>query len=344
MLVFILMFLLGTMVFMANQENEELLAKLETLRNVDERLAELESAKKLFVEEIITQNISNPDEVISNLVIESKAREEISHLKELIEDQDERLSALSEVQQAIDKVAQREQNDFLIQKHIEQTLILAKHLKEKLRQQLKITDGKVSLDDIEQLTKQTEKSLDILYKIEKILDDNPALAKLPGENTLEKIDQLAQEYLAFNAIKADDLNPLVVKKENTDLKGQIQFLKKRLEANGGMDFPPCWADENGKVQMLLTVELRENDLSISRAWPDSRDQDAWSLPNMKVVMASPVSDYGRFLRAVKPISDLSRKQNCRHYVRIRSMINDAVASDRRRLSIEDYFYKIEVRR
>jgi len=329
---------------MANQENAELQAKLEAVENVDKRITELENAKKLFVEEVVNQNISNPDEVISNLVTESMAREEIARLKKLIEDQEERITALNEVQQVIDRVAGEQGDSSLIQKHIEQALMLAKEVKDKLEQHLEINEDKVKLDDMKQLADHTLKNLDMLYNIENIINDNTAISELPGKDIPEKIDHLVQEYIAFNANKNDSSNPLVLRKENTDLKGQIQFLKKRLEANGGMDFPPCWADENGKVQMLLTVELRENDLSVSRAWPDSRDQDAWSLPNMKAIMASPMTNYASFLRSVKPISDMSRQQNCRHYVRIKSMISDAVASDRRRLSIEDYFYKVEIRR
>ncbi len=40
----------------------------------------------------------------------------------------------------------------------------------------------------------------------------------------------------------------------------------------------------------------------------------------------------------------SRTQNCRHCVRQKNAIADAVTSDRRRLTIEDYFYKVEIRR
>ena len=80
------------------------------------------------------------------------------------------------------------------------------------------------------------------------------------------------------------------------------------------------------------------DVQLERVWMDK------ALPNISAVLAAPTSDYPSFLRAVKPISDLSRQLNCRHYVRIKNLIPDAVISDRRRLSIEDYFYKVEVRR
>ncbi|MCY1554103.1 hypothetical protein D9M68_906490 [compost metagenome] len=96
--------------------------------------------------------------------------------------------------------------------------------------------------------------------------------------------------------------------------------------------------------MLFTLELRENDLSMEPAWPESRQADAMALPNIESVLSRPVGSYDEFLRAVKPISNLSRTQNCRHYVRLKNSIADAVTSDRRRLAIEDYFYKIEVRR
>ena len=221
---------------------------------------------------------------------------------------------------------------------------LSKELKEQLQARLEKPEEKVLLEDIDLVAEKAKELVAGVEKLEKFFNEDPLLAALPGEMPEQKLESLVKEYREFDALKKDGSNPTLVKKQNSDLKGQIQFLKKKLEANGGMDFPPCWADASGKVQMLLTVELHEGDLNVSRAWPDSREADAKALPNISAVMAVPTADYPSFLRAVKPISDLSRQLNCRHYVRIKNMIPDAVTSDRRRLSVEDYFYKVEVRR
>lgn len=326
-LVFILMFLLGSMVFLAHKENQDLKETLKSLKNFEQKKVDFDNATKLLEETLagkgisnpeeviknlvdtvnatklledtlVGKGISNPEEVIKNLIDTVNAQEEIAKLKKLIVDQDAKITALSEIQKAIDSTKG-------------------------------LGDGALVAG---------------VEKLEKSFKDDPLLAALSGETPAQKIESLVEEYREFDALKRDGSNPILVKKENSDLKGQIQFLKNRLEANGGMDFPPCWADANGKVQMLLTVELHENELNVSRAWPDSREADAKALPNISAVMAAQTAAYPSFLKAVKPISDLSRQLNCRHYVRIKNMIPDAVTSDRRRLSIEDYFYKVEVRR
>lgn len=341
-LVFILMFLLGSMVFLAHKENEDLKETLKSLGNFEQKKADIDKATKLL-EEIAGKDISNPEEVIKNLVDSANAQEEITKLKKLIVDQDTKITALSEIQKAID-AAKGLGDGALVQEQIEKALTLSKELKEQLQARLEKPEDKALLEDIDRVAEKAKELVAGVEKLEKYFKEDLLLAGLPGEMPEQKLESLVREYREFDALKKDGSNPILVKKENSDLKGQIQFLKNKLEANGGMDFPPCWADANGKVQMLLTVELHENDLNVSSAWPDSREADAKALPNISAVMATPTTDYPSFLRAVKPISDLSRQLNCRHYVRIKNMIPDAVTSDRRRLSIEDYFYKVEVRR
>ncbi|RSM22603.1 hypothetical protein [Aeromonas salmonicida] len=342
-LVFILMFLLGSMVFLAHEENQELKESLKGLKNFEQKKVDLDKATKLLEETLAGKGISNPEEMIKNLVDSVNAQEEITKLKKLIVDQDTKITALSEIQKAID--ATKGQGDgALVQEQIEKALKLSKELKEQLQARLEKPEDKALLEDIDRVAERAKELVAGVEKLEKSFKDDPLLAALPGEIPEQKLENLVKEYREFDALKKDGSNPILVKKENSDLKGQIQFLKNRLEANGGMDFPPCWADSNGKVQMLLTVELHENELNVSRAWPDSREADAKALPNISAVMAAQTAGYPSFLGAVKPISDLSRQLNCRHYVRIKNMIPDAVTSDRRRLSIEDYFYKVEVRR
>lgn len=342
-LVFILMFLLGSMVFLAHQENQKLKDELTRLGDVEVKQADLDKASRLLEETLTGNNISNPEEMIRNLVDSVNIKQEIIKLRKLIIDQGAKITALSEIQKVID-AAKGQGDGALVQEQIEKSLTLSKELKEQLQARLEKPEDKALLEDIDRVAEKAKELVAGVIKLEKFFNEDPLLAALPGETPKQKLDRLVQEYREIDAIKKEGSNPILVKKENSDLKGQIQFLKNRLEANGGMDFPPCWADANGKVQMLLTVELHESELNVSRAWPDSREADAMALPNISAVMAAATTDYSTFLRAVKPISDLSRKLNCRYYVRIKSMIPDAVTSDRRRLSVEDYFYKVEVRR
>lgn len=342
-LIFMLMLLLGFMVFQKTQENQKLQEQLHAIDGIDTKMAQLDKAKTQLIDEIKAHSSRNPDEVISQLLEAGQAKQDVVRLKQLLDEQEQQITALSELQKMVE--AAGGDGGQLVKKRVEDALALATSLKEAVQKSLKDPQDVDKANDVKFLKEQVEASLGKLDALEQLLDKSPALVSLEGKSSLEKMQKLAEEYQHFTAMQADPGNPIAVKKENADLKGQLLYLKHRLEANGGMDFPPCWADEKtGKVQMLFTLELRESDLSLESAWPESRQADAKALPNIDQVMSRPVSSYNEFLRAVKPIADLSRAQNCRHYVRLKNAINDAITSDRRRLSIEDYFYKIEVRR
>ena len=137
----------------------------------------------------------------------------------------------------------------------------------------------------------------------------------------------------------------MIRKENADLRGQVAFLKNKLDARGGRDWPPCWADEDGKVEFLFSVDLRSDTVAVSAAWPAKREADAKALPGVGELLAGPLS-YQDFQASVQGVFEWSKRHDpqCRHYVYLRSSIGDAIQSDRARLMVENYFYKAEVRR
>jgi hypothetical protein len=137
----------------------------------------------------------------------------------------------------------------------------------------------------------------------------------------------------------------VLAKENADLRGQVMFLRNRLEARGGRDYPPCWADESGKVEFLASIDLRPDAIVVAPAWPAKREADAKALPGIQELLDGSHT-FAEFQSRVSGVFDWSRKQDpqCRHYVQLRSNISDAVQSDRARLMVENYFYKVELRR
>ena len=82
----------------------------------------------------------------------------------------------------------------------------------------------------------------------------------------------------YSELAKSGANPDQIKKENSDLRGQVAFLKNRLDARGGRDYPPCWADESGKVEFLFSVEVKPDSVVVSPAWPPRREAAARALP------------------------------------------------------------------
>ena len=134
-----------------------------------------------------------------------------------------------------------------------------------------------------------------------------------------------------------------VARENRDLRGQVAFLKGKLEGKGGRDYPPCWAEESsGRIQYLLAIEITDHGLVVKPAWPESRKTDAQALPGIDALATAQTTFQLRaFKSAMQGIDEHSRKRNCRHYVVMRNYVSDLAVFNSYRFAIEHYFYKLE---
>jgi hypothetical protein len=132
-------------------------------------------------------------------------------------------------------------------------------------------------------------------------------------------------------------------RENRDLRGQVAFLKGKLEGKGGRDYPPCWAEESsGRIQYLLAIEITDHGLVVKSAWPESRKTDAQALPGIDALTTAQTTFQLRaFKSAMQGIDEHSRKRNCRHYVVMRNSVSDLAVFNSYRFAIEHYFYKLE---
>lgn len=166
----------------------------------------------------------------------------------------------------------------------------------------------------------------------------------PGQEA-QAVREIVDVAKNYKDLGKSGVSPDVVKKENADLRGQVAFLKNRLDARGGRDYPPCWADEkSGKVEFLFTIELRPDNVSVVPAWPPGREADARALPGIANVLSGSPHSNSSFVSHIQEIFGKSQALQCRHYVQLKSVIPDAVQSDRARLMVEYYFYKTEMRR
>jgi hypothetical protein len=166
----------------------------------------------------------------------------------------------------------------------------------------------------------------------------------PGHE-VQAVRDVLSAARSFQSLAKSGAASEVMNNETANLRGQVAFLRNRLNARGGRDFPPCWVDESGKVEFLFSVEIRPDSFVVNAAWPPRRDADARSLPGISDALARPRSK-DEATANFQGILNWSKKQDpeCRHYVQLKSSIADAVASDRARLMVENYFYKVEARR
>lgn len=334
MICFMLMILLGFMVFKAMQENKRLTEQASQSASLEQATKSFETAKAFLSEQLKVLGATNPDEVISKLVKVSEAKAESDRLKVVIEDLEKKLTAMIEIEKVLKKIQETDKTQ-AIRQHVEQAVVLMSDLEKALQD--KTPADPLKANEIKQ---RVEQLMAVESKIKESLGVEPSQPL-----NSEVVAKALANAKAFDELGKQDINPVALHLENKDLRGQVAYLQNRLNAKGGIDFPACWADEvTGKVQLLFTVKLRDNDLTVEPAWPASRQEDAMALPNIKAVLANRTPTYDAFMQAVEPIGALSRQKDCRHYVRIDSSIEGAVLSDRRRLRIEGVFYKHEVRR
>lgn len=186
--------------------------------------------------------------------------------------------------------------------------------------------------------------------IESALKFQAAFQQAAGERVpSERVEVAGREYgAAIRAMSAahdragDTAAGLASR--NRDLEGQTAWLREKLRARGGLDYPPCWAEpETGRPQYLLSVEISGGGLRIAPAWPPERAADAAVLEGLDALLKPAPFSVEAFTAAVQTLDAASRAKNCRHYVRLYNRVNRLDAFNRYRFAVEGYFYKYEAR-
>lgn len=350
---FILLLLLGYVVFKEQSDRIAAQAALSEAEAAGKGANALRVAKATLAADLKGAGVANPDEVISRLVSANDVRAERDQLKKQVEDLDARLSALSELQSELERTAKDKRSE-ITKREIDRAISFKEQVTKMLERegpkaavvpppQNKVP-SKIAEERESELLTQVRKDINLANELKTQLK-RQLKKDLTQENEVQAMLNAIEAAAKYAELAKDGVSIDVTRKENSDLRGQVAFLKNRLDARGGRDYPPCWADENGKVEFLFSVELGRDSVSVTPAWPSRRDTIAREIPGVKGAIEGSHS-YPQFLAAMQPILDWSKNQDpeCRHYVQLRSSISDAVQSDRARLMVESFFYKVEARR
>ena len=342
---FILLIVLGYALFVEQSARLEAEAKVASgLESTETAEATIRAEAELHAQ-LAAATDQSPDAVISSLVDGQRAQMERERTQQLLADLDARLTALSELR------AELASNDALprepeAQEHAETAITLRNEILREIgsSQAGSNTELQAPVSSDEILSRVTS-ALVAEQALQDVLKEDLEF-DLNKQTVAEVLKKVAADAKELREIGGSPSERNRVRNEAKDLRGQIVFLKKRLEARGGRDYPPCWADEiSGKVQFLFSVDLLNNgSVQVDKAWPSSRDEDAGSLAGASDLLAASPMSYETFRSSVQPLYAKSQKEECRHYVLLKSSIENAVKSDRARLMVENFFYKVEVTR
>ena len=365
------MLLLGYMIFKEESERKAAQAALAQVQSTEAATKGLEGATKEIHAALAAGGNKDPNTIISHLVAAESVRAERDQLKKKVEDLDAKLTALVEFQARLAKAAPQDRPD-ITAAEVTSALALQDQITKTLQPSNQVDEGRaterigvikpaqpppagqttsappprppasaIAKTDLLPLVRQALTTTDALKtQLKKHLG-----RELPVGGEAEVVGEVVGAASDFAKLGPKGVSPSNVVKDNADLRGQIAFLKHRLDARGGRDFPPCWADETGKVQFLFALEAKSDSITIVPAWPESREASARALTGIAEALNGPHSLHD-FPSKIKTVFDWSKAQSpeCRHYVQLKSTISDAVQSDRARLMVENFFYKVEARR
>lgn len=368
---FILLLLLGYLVVKEQTERlaaEDALARIQSAENAT---IALDTAKSSLASELKKAGAQSPNDIITKLISADELRAERDSLKEKVTDLDEKLTALTELQNQLVSAAKSDRTD-ITKEEIESALSLQDQVRKVIdgnpraklnpplpEKSFNKQDEKIDKEENSSTptpTQTTKKELRNKEALEKVKQAIAATAELkeqlkkqldidiePGQE-VESINKVVAAAKTLGDLAKNSGSPDAIKKENSDLRGQVAFLKNRLDARGGRDYPPCWADESGKVEFLFAIEVKPDSVTVTRAWPPRREDAARALPGISEALGE--HSNRQFISSIQGIFNWSKKQDpeCRHYVQLKSSISDAIQSDRSRLMVENYFYKVETRR
>ncbi len=283
----------------------ELAAHTESPDQLEQLRQALAQAKADILSALAQHGAAHPDEVLSKLVEKSQAEAENQRLKQHVADLDAQLSALAEIQEAIAAAAPASGGTAAARDHARDEALSALSFKQAL--------------------------------------EHAAGEPVPRHREQETAEAYAQARKDARAAGTGQGAPDLAR-ENQDLRGQVAWMRQRLEAHGGRDYPPCWAEPvTGKPQYLLAIVIQEGGLGIAPIWPPEREADAARLPGIDGLVNAGALSLGGFQARARPLDQDSRARNCRHYVRLLNRAKNLQSFNRARYAVEEFFYKFEVR-
>lgn len=206
--------------------------------------------------------------------------------------------------------------------------------------------AKMKLDDVwSTLTKANSENIEIPELLAAVKKANEAL-----EKCLQELDE-AKAMLAQikDEVKSSE-------RENKELRTEIakqQEIKKELEEensnligqvenlSNGLEFPPCWANSDGRAQYTYFVEVRDSSLVVTSIYPEERKDAYFKL------MAT---DYAQTELSLKDFNQqlsifykdaVNRKPECRYFVKIEDKTSAAAKREYKQglQVVESIFYK-----
>ncbi len=350
-IIFLLMILAGLSIAKLRVQKEEAVERNATAAEklVEAKIARVEADKTLIqIRQMLdANNAINTDDIITSLNNSIEKSSDRQKLLLEIKDLDAQLSEMVKIEQLLTEAAEKagveNTQNFIIDAVILKELIDSELNKEEIHYD---SEDEIDVVSAIKLQKLIEKEI-------KVSNENKPLRKITEEvaEALE-IKKAVETLLKRNSndYSSEDVahklseTVLGIGEQNSDLRGQVAWLTRKLNSSGGRDLPPCWVDEKtAKIQYLFNVTIVDEGLVVEKGWLPARQKDATALPGISDLLTSSALNLSTFSRLMKGIDEDSRRRECRHYVRLANSVDDLETFNENRFGVEAFFYKYEIR-
>lgn len=322
--IFLILLLTGWMIVKTGDEREAAIRQKEAalarlgelsepkaLERLEAREASLRRVERDLRRLLAEQGNADPEALVSALVNRAGAEAEHQRLRQRIEDLDAQLSALAEIRQLVEETMASPSPGA-------------------------VDSGRSGR---ESATLELRSALELKRALEREAGEPLGLGR--------EREQAARYASALRAVRAgagDTAGVEQLVRDNRDLRARAAWLRGQLEARGGRDYPPCWAEEtSGKPQYLFTIELRDGGFRVEPAWPPERGAEAERMPGVAALVGAGNLSVPAFRARVQPLDEDSQAKHCRHYVRLVNRVQSLATFNRLRYAVEEFFYKFEIR-
>lgn len=379
MLIFMLMLLLGFMILNERKENDTSKARIAQLEREQLTAQEMSAAatamtqaQRALTAKMVQGGAGSPEQVAQAVkefanVGELKARQE--QLQQEILDLTRKLVALEDLRNKVEQVG-RKIDEKLMQHEVEEAIALRGELTKLVESPPSApalsaglapasappSSTKPSDTAVDKPTPMPLKPLDPQRAIDKVRQAIAATRELRDQAKSKLgVDVIAgQESKVIRDVvegarlatlnAGDKSNPLALKQENAKLRTQVAFYDKRDKLRG-LDHPPCWIDQESKIEYIFNVHTTQAGFVVTRGWPVNREAQARESVGFNELMgnvSSPLT-VGQFTTGAKPFLNFGKAQSpeCRHFVYLSSTITDAEKRDDARRLVNSFFYILE---
>lgn len=302
-----------------------------------------ESARQ-ELQPLLQEGGMDTDKVIQGLLDKAKVEAELATEKKRVQELNTQIMGLAEAEKALTQASRLP----VLDGASAETLVSALELRARMERELlaAASQGASKLPDNE-ITSRALAAIRFKRNIETLVESELGLPLIPGQEAAWEQWLIADSQLFKSTL--DGLGTKTAAGENaidaTDstLRGQLAFLRARLELHNDKALPPCWFDDASRVQYLLEIELRPGNVITKSAWPSEREASAKSIPGITRLLTRDPQPYPAFMERIRAIARHGGQQ-CRYSVQVKDSIRSGMRSEKIHQELEQFLHLVDLPR